>query len=182
MKSFALAFFSLALSNSAWAGTILDQFTCRLQWQDSATGEVNAITQNITSPRAFFNYPAIRGHNVLAFQGEIPVTLELGTTRINARFIYRHALDIGAMGLATDAAQWQCSAIEMRRDDESAQKTCVDEQIKKNPFEDPTGRWEPTTFHGVQADWLKTAVLKTDLTTPWGGAASMECTHLGILR
>ena len=110
------------------------------------------------------------------------MSIELGTTRISARFIYRHALDIGAIGLPMDAAQWQCSEIEMARDGEATQKACVDEQVMKNPFEDPTGRWVPTTFSGQQADWLKSAVLKTDLSTPWGGAASMECTHIDLPR
>lgn len=166
LRAFIVATGTLA-GASAYAH-VADQFLCKLRFQGQSASDSLVIEQNYLVPRASFNYGRVPGYNPHVTQSEIPVKLELADNSFSYTFIYRQALNIGAVGVPMDAAQWVCSSAAVRIGDQEFKQECMDADVRPNPFKDSSSRWEEAPMFRDVVKWPEGALLSSVFETPRG--------------
>lgn len=151
----------------AFAATA-DLFDCTLRFNATDQSKSFVIEQSHLVPRQSFDYGHIRGYNPRVTQSEIPVRLELFGNEYSAKFVYRQALNIGAVGLPTDASQWICDSTRAVIDGQTFEQACGDSDQRTNPFNDPSDRWKDAPIERDTVKWPAQSLLATVLSTPHG--------------
>jgi hypothetical protein len=175
VRSLAVACVTLA-ATSAFA-SVADQFLCKLSFEGQSESDSFAIEQNYLVPRERFDYGHVRGYNPHVTQSEIPVNIELGNNSFSYKFVFRYALNIGAVGVPMDASQWVCSTAVAKIGEQEFKQECMDAELRPNPFKDPSKRWEDAPVFRDVVKWPEGAVLSSAFETPQGNL-SFVCKFL----